>query len=365
MARPGYIDKTFTINGKRYHAYGKTEEEAIEARALKRAEVEGRLKKERKPSVWTVEAWCSEWLSTYKYNKVGMRWYKDMEGLINNYIVPEIGSRTLSSIKQADIVRLLNKGTDMSESHNHKMLIVIRQIFESAIDNELIEKSPIRHIEQARSSEKIPRRIISEFERDLTIRTATKNLDIGLFFLIMLYCGCRPGEVAALLTKDFDSKEKILHITKAIKSDGTLGSPKNSNSIRDIPVPDVLCEILLRELKGKSENELICSSEQGRPLDKDKRKRLWRKFKRLMEIENGAKTWKKHVVNPVLPDDLTPYCYRHTYCTDLQDAGVSVTVASRLMGHSSIRITADIYTHHSNDSFEDARDKINAAIRKR
>ena len=47
--------------------------------------------------------------------------------------------------------------------------------------------------------------------------------------------------------------------------------------------------------------------------------------------------------------DLTPYCLRHTYCTDLQNAGVPINVAKYLMGHSDIRVTANIYTHHTED----------------
>ncbi len=53
-----------------------------------------------------------------------------MEGLINNYISPHIGSRPLSSIKQSDIVKMPKSGKDMSESYNHKVLIVVKQIFE-------------------------------------------------------------------------------------------------------------------------------------------------------------------------------------------------------------------------------------------
>lgn len=79
-----------------------------------------------------------------------------------------------------------------------------------------------------------------------------------------------------------------------------------------------------------------------------------------MDIENGAKLFRGGVVESTLADDLRPYFYRHTYCTDLQDAGVPITVAQRLMGHSDIKMTAQIYTHHTDRSFEDARDKINA-----
>lgn len=77
-----------------------------------------------------------------------------------------------------------------------------------------------------------------------------------------------------------------------------------------------------------------------------------------MDIENGAEVFRGHIVESTLAEDLRPYDYRHTYCTDLQDAGVPITVAQRLMGHSDIKMTAQIYTHHSAKSFEDARNKI-------
>lgn len=63
--------------------------------------------------------------------------------------------------------------------------------------------------------------------------------------------------------------------------------------------------------------------------------------------------------------DLVPYDFRHTYCTDLQDAGVPINVARKLMGHSDISLTSRIYTHHSDESIEDARNRLNAACHPR
>ncbi|MDD2217639.1 MAG: tyrosine-type recombinase/integrase [Eubacteriales bacterium] len=54
-----------------------------------------------------------------------------------------------------------------------------------------------------------------------------------------------------------------------------------------------------------------------------------------------------------------PYCLRHTYCTDLQDAGVPINVAKELMGHSDISVTAKIYTHRTETSYNNAKDLIN------
>lgn len=58
-------------------------------------------------------------------------------------------------------------------------------------------------------------------------------------------------------------------------------------------------------------------------------------------------------------DDLCPYCLRHTYGTDLQDAGVPINVAKYLMGHSDISVTANIYTATTDDAIESARQQIN------
>jgi site-specific recombinase XerD len=58
-------------------------------------------------------------------------------------------------------------------------------------------------------------------------------------------------------------------------------------------------------------------------------------------------------------EDLAPYCLRHTYCTDLQDASVPINVAKELMEHSDINITAKIYMHHSEPSYNNAKNLIN------
>ena len=68
-------------------------------------------------------------------------------------------------------------------------------------------------------------------------------------------------------------------------------------------------------------------------------RRMWNSFIREMEEESGP-----------VADDLTPYCLRHTFCTDLQRAGVSINVAKELMGHADIQTTANIYTHKDSET---------------
>lgn len=359
MARKGYVASTFTFEGERKYAYGKTKEEAEQNAAVKLALLEAGVKK-KKTTPLTVEKWAKQWLQDYKKGTVGNDWYKQMEGIVDNYIVPELGKYRLSEVLPKDISRMINKNSDLSASHGKKLIQITRQIFDSAEENELIDKSPARHIKAPHFKEKVGYRTITDEERALTIKTAEKYPEEGLFFLIMLYTGCRPQEVCRLRMKDYDRENRILSVETALKADGSTGAPKSKAGIREIPVPDVLAEKL--DALKKRPGDLIVTTAEGKPLLKTSRRRLWNKFKRHMEIENGAELFRNAVVEPTLPEDLKPYCYRHTYCTDLQDAEVPVTVAYRLMGHANIAITAEIYTHHSKQSFEDARDKINTHV---
>ena len=73
--------------------------------------------------------------------------------------------------------------------------------------------------------------------------------------------------------------------------------------------------------------------------------RVWEGFARALDLGMGAKTRGGEIVQHALAPDLTPYCLRHTFCTDLQRAGVPINVAKELMGHANISVTANIYTH--------------------
>ena len=246
MARPGYFKKTFTINGKQYTAYGHDHDEAVAKAALKKAEIEGKLKtQEVARKNYTVEKWSNEWLEKYKKGTTGEAWYKSIEGIVNNYINPSIGDMMIKDVRPADLNALLNANTNLSVSHGKKILQILRQIFDAAEDNNLIVKNPAQRLKLPKTyQDKVPRRSITDEERALTINTAEKYPDEGLFFLIMLYCGCRPQEVSRLLYGDYNKNTRTLHVQRARKASGETGTTKSQSGDRYIPVPDVLADKL-------------------------------------------------------------------------------------------------------------------------
>lgn len=355
MARPGTFTSTFTYDGKRYYAYGKTQKEADRKAIEKQTLLENKVK--RYESNVTVSEWANEWLKNYKKGTVSSGWYNQMKAFIDGVIEDSIGDLRIADVKPMHIQKLMNEHTDKSDSYQKKLLLTIRQIMATAEENDLIDKNPTRRIKVAPRRSSSRTRVLTDEERNLTLKVADENLSDGIFFLIMLYCGCRPQEVSRLKMSDYDAENKVLHIRRARKKDGTTGDTKSASGTRDVPVPDYLAERLARI--DKASDEYIVTALNGNPLTETSQRNLWLRFKRAMDIYNGAAVYRNAIVKSTIAEDLHPYCYRHTYCTDLQDAGVPITVAKVLMGHSDIQMTANIYTHKSDDSIEDARKKIN------
>lgn len=142
----------------------------------------------------------------------------------------------------------------------------------------------------------------------------------------------RPGETAALTWSDVDFEHNEIHVHTAKESGSRdVKGPKTSSGIRDIPIHSDL-GWRLKEAKGEP-FALVFPNQNGVIQTESAMRRAWKSFRK----ELGT-------LGPV-SKDLTPYCLRHTFCTDLQRAGVPLNVAKELMGHSDIQTTANIYTH--------------------
>lgn len=345
-----------TVDGKPYYIRGKTKREAREKAALKKAELQAGIELSRDMSV---KDWAEKWAAIYKEGKINDRYLADIKSVLDKRILPAIGSKKIKSVKPADLQAILNDlAGQYSDSYIKKVKDIIKGLFGEACNNDLILKDPARGLKSVKAKEKAKRRAITQREREITLKTAETSRG-GLFVLIMLYAGLRPGEVAALRWNDIDMDKKVLHVRHALKADGSIGDPKSKAGIRDVPVPSYLYDRLAAIEHGPF--DLVCVNSQGGHYTESSIERMWKTFKRDMNITAGCKMKRNQIQPPYfVPDDLTLYCYRHTYATDLQAAGVPINVAKELMGHSSIEVTASCYTHQSDDSFADAAAKIEA-----
>ena len=343
------IKRTFTFEGKRYYAEGKTEKEAELNREIMKRELENGKKQISRDM--TVSAWCDEWVQTYKDGMVNKRQLADIKAVIRNFIEPDLGYMRLARIKPIHLQKVLNGTGDYSASYIRKIYQIVCGVFRTAYVNGLMLDDVTMSLLVPKGKSKNDRRAITDHERELTLKAAETSRG-GLFVLVMLYCGLRPGEVAALRWNNIDLVKRVIHVREAVKADGSVGAPKSKAGTRDVPIPGPLHTRLLREEHGPF--DLLVTNTKGGRYAKRSITDMWQVFR-----EDMAALTETDGKRELIAEDLTLYCYRHTYCTDLQAAGVPINVARELMGHSDISITAKIYTHRSEKAFSDAADLIN------
>ena len=341
MARKEYIQKAFTFNGKRYYAYGKTEAEAIRNRELKRIALEqGKILTE---STMTLAEWSSQCIDTYKVN-CSDKTKRDFTYTVQGNILPILGAYPLKTINEIMCQQVMNAQQGKSNSQISKVYQAMRFLFDKAKALDLINKNPTLHLEKP-LGQTLKRRALTQDEQELITRVAlTKRKYYG--YLLMLYCGCRPSEAFDVTADDISVLDGVplLHIR------GT----KTFNANRTVPLPKWLYD----EFKGLQ--RYICCSTRGNKLTRHTSSVAWTVFKRTLNIALGCKTYRNKLVPPYpLASDIVQYCLRHTYCTNLAKKGIDIRTAQKLMGHSDISLTANIYTHTDKEDILHAAKIIN------
>ena len=339
-----YIRKTARWNGKKYEATGKTELEAMTKLAEKLAAA--KRGEDLVSGAMTVSAWYKQWIDLYKKPKgLTEKSLKMYDEKFNGYIRPAIGHMKLKDVKDVHLQRILNSQAGRSASHVKKIRMVLQEMFKRARQSRLIPYDPAELLELP-TVKQGRRRSITEEERAAILAVAERHR-AGLWILTLLYTGMRPGETAALTWSDVDFDHNEIHVHAAKESGNrTIKGPKTDSGVRDIPIHAALLPRLLAA-RGKPFS-LVFPTKAGTVQNESSMRRMWNSFRTELDLQLGAKTKDGKIVESVVADDLTPYCLRHTFCTDLQRAGVPINNAKELMGHADIQTTANIYTHRDN-----------------
>lgn len=319
---------TFTFEGKRYFVKGKTQREADQKAALRKADMEaGRVAASKK----TVAEWWPEYLETY-HPKASDGTLVLYDSIYRHAIAPEIGPRALKSVRSADLQRILNNLSTRSESYAKKAIFLLKGLFRTAVSNELIPKSPAEDLILPSSQAPTERRALTPAERDLFLAAAPLCGQAGLFHLVIYHTGLRPSEASRIEARDVNMKTRTL----------TVRGTKTKAAVRQVPIPAAL---ELPTFSGR-----LFSTSHGCAPTKTARALWWKKIAAKMEEISGE---------PVAPD-LVPYDLRHDYCTRLSEKNVPIEIASKIMGHSSIALTARIYHHNTDSTLDIARALIDA-----
>ncbi|MDR1558531.1 MAG: site-specific integrase [Clostridiales bacterium] len=304
------------------------------------------------------------------------------EGVFRNYVInTELFNLKIYAIKSMTLQKYYNRiydtGTSSSQIFNLNKLL--KMFFNYCIKEGYIVINPCFRIAipgRSKASERISDiedREVDPFTPDEIekIKAASCNYFnesgscLNMILLLGLGTGLRKGELLGLSFRDVDLENKEIHVAKALKSvkiinaDGSykyaliLETPKTKSSIRNVPLPSALIPTLKAYLARQKEKylankipltgaSLIFTSSTCNYLDGKNIYHAWiRCLKRA-----GVRTRAFHNI-------------RHTYATQLFEQGIELLTVSKLLGHSTIAITAGVYVHVMPKVKTEAAESIN------
>lgn len=205
----------------------------------------------------------------------------------------------------------------------------------------LITHNPFKDVVKPRPGTK--KAIFLSPEQTQTLLTAAQDYRLYTAIRIMLSLGLRRGEVCALRWDDIDFETKRLTVKATlnfIKTIGRIeGKPKSESGRRILPIPAALLAALRwhktaqdreRALLGYGKSDYVFTAAEGD----------------LSLNPNNLYTAVKQMIGETdFPQDLTPHDLRHSCASFLIAQNVHAKVISAILGHTSIRITLDLYGH--------------------
>ena len=330
--------KRFTYRGKTYSVYADSLIELGKRYAEKLRRLEEGIDIINGNTL--ISVWALKCINAYKSRQKPLTKKKYIQR-VKYTILSKIGNKTIAEITPMELQQVLNDQIGNSKTQINEVYQALRFIFCHAVENHLRADDPTQYLQKPAGTCHA-RRALTATERDAVL-TVGKTDRRYYFYLLMLLCGCRPSEAAECQGRDisWESECYMLHIR------GT----KTSKSDRYVPVPDDFAQLIIKTPKF---SYIACTRDGNKITNRD---RLWRSFKRQLNLYLGCNTYRNKLIPPYpLAPDLVPYCFRHEYCSDLARKGVDIRIAQKLMGHSTIDLTANIYTHvEKTDLLEAAR----------
>ncbi len=357
--RPKYRQKRRTVTGA-------TQEEALgRLDALREkiaAEQLGHV-----PATATLARYLGAWFSeVLPGSDLAQTTSEQYERIARLYIMPTIGKVKLEDIKPPTVRRMLTALTDqgLSPATARQARSVLSAALQQAVFDGLILTNPVRGVRSPRQTATGGRTLTPDDAR--TLLSAAQGHEYEALVYVLLSLGLRRGEALGLCWPDVDLEGTAPRLTvrRALKKDARdrtyLDEPKTPRSRRTIHLPGTLVEVLRRHRVRQAaqrlkfgegwggrwaDEDLVFTSSIGTALDP---RRVTRTVEAIA-IEAGLGKW-------------TPHELRHSAASLLLAQNVPLKVVSEMLGHSSIRVTADVYGHLLDDARAEAATAMESAL---
>jgi len=291
----------------------------------------------------TLSPYLDQWLETTR-SRVRERTCRDYAAQLNRYVRPALGSRRLEHLRPLEIQNLYAamQARGLSARTVRYVHAVLSAALRQAVKWRLLAQSPAGFVDLPRMR-RAEVRILSG-EEVTQFLAAAANDRFGLVFVVALATGMRPSEYLALSWADVDLEQGRVVVQRALAWHGktwAFTEPKTARSRRTIPLPATAARLLRDHRRHQAAArlaagprytnlDLVFATELGTPVDL--RNLAQRHFKAVLKAAG-------------LPPTIRLYDLRHSSATLLLAAGEHPKVVSERLGHATITLTLDTYSH--------------------
>lgn len=307
----------------------------------------------------TVKDICKLWLYEIKTQKKHSTYVK-YYNIVKNHIIPILGKYKMQTLNTAQIkdfvnYRLnygnLNNDGGLSSKTVKDFVSVIRLIIAFAHSLSIICPAKTDEIKITENQPTIS--VLSDSQTERLTEFLFGNINhTNLGILISLYTGIRLGEMCALRFSDISLQDNIMSVRRTMqriqsfddnntaRTKIIVSSPKSKSSVRDIPLPDFIVQIIKIYFCTNKEAYVL----SGSPTSYVEPRTFENRFKSVAK-QCGIENVKFHTL-------------RHTFATHSVECGFETKSLSEILGHSSVNITLNRYVHSSMETKRINMEKI-------
>ncbi len=296
-----------------------------------------------KPGKTTVAEYLRKWLEDYCRANLAPRTTEGYESIVRCHLIPSLGKIPLTQLKPEHVQSLYSKRLSAGLSHRTIRYIhaTLHKALQTAVKLGMLVRNPSDAVEPPKVQH---HEMHTMNESDIHIFLEfTKSTPYYTLFYLALFTGMRRSELLALRWSDVDLILCQLSVTRTLHQlqDGSrvFGQPKTTKGRRLISLSPSTT-IVLREYREQQEklrqsigstltdNDLVFCHEDGRPLLPNSVSHAWTK----LANRAGLKGIRLHDA-------------RHTHASLMLKQGIHPKIVQERLGHASIQITLDTYSH--------------------
>lgn len=349
-----------TGNPKRKTVSAKTKQEA----RLKLTELQQRVDNGYVPPTkdetlsQLLERWHRDVLST----QVKPLARENYRYIADGHIVPTLGNKAVAKLTVADVQRLLATKLEGGPNGEPRPLSVstvqrIRSVLVQALNECVVDGALTRNVAALTRAPKTKRKEGRTLMPDEAKRllAALQEHRLGTLFTLMLSTGMRRGEALGLRWEDVDLKAGVVVIRRQLQRVGgelITNDVKTARSRRAVDLAPPVVSALKRHRSDQSAERMgrggsrddtgfVFTTRAGMPLDP---RNVYRDFQGIC-LKADLGKWHPHEL-------------RHSAASLMLAEGVPLQVVSEVLGHSSIRMTADVYGHILQPQRKDAANAL-------